>query len=184
VEVVLARAIVIIEFLEMTRVVEREEEFGLFVLVDVDGSDEVGPLAVDVVETSDIAAALVDQIELVAVAYANLILRLTVGREAVARIDQGDDDGRFAQLEFPQILETFDGVGVAGGTPGRPCSRMSPLKQQDFLAGGRRHSKVRSSLSGYGVEVSTFGPFESLVFEMLAGESCRFGSARIHFKTG
>ena len=84
----------------MVLTVEREEEFGLFVLVDVDGSDEVGPLAVDVVETSDIAAALVDQIELVAVAYANLILRLTVGREAVARIDQGDDDGRFAQLEF------------------------------------------------------------------------------------
>ena len=80
--------------------VEAEKELWLFVFVDVDSCHKVGPLPVHIVETTRLACPLVDQIVLMTVADADLILSLAAGRETVARIDQRHHQRGFAQLEL------------------------------------------------------------------------------------
>ena len=60
----------------------------------------MGPFAFDVVEPLGLAGPLVDQIELVSIADANLILSLAAGRVAIAWINQRQNQWRFAHLEF------------------------------------------------------------------------------------
>lgn len=60
----------------------------------------MGPFAFDVVEPLGLAGPLVDQIELVSIADANLILSLAAGRVAIAWINQRQNQRRFAHLEF------------------------------------------------------------------------------------
>jgi len=64
--------------------VETEEELGFFVLVDVDGGHEMGPLSLDVIKTSRVARSLVNQVELVAVSDTDLVVALATGRETGA----------------------------------------------------------------------------------------------------
>ena len=80
--------------------VEAEEEFRFFVFIDIDGGDEVGPFAFDVVKPSRLASALVDQVVLVTITHADLVLALAAGRETVAGIDERHHKRRFVQLEF------------------------------------------------------------------------------------
>ena len=48
----------------------------------------MGPFAFDIVKTSRVASALIDQVELVSITDADLILSLAARRVTIARIDQ------------------------------------------------------------------------------------------------
>lgn len=100
-KVVLTGNVVVVQFLKMARIVEGEQEFWFFVFVDVDSGHQMSPFAIDVVEATYFTTTLVDQIELVAVADAYLVIRLAPGRKAIGRVDQRNHNWRFAQLKFP-----------------------------------------------------------------------------------
>ena len=84
---------------------------------------------------------------------------------------------------YSNDLESLDGIGVAGRTPGSPGSRVTPLEQDQLLASGHDDAKVRATDAGHGVQVRTFGPLQPLFFQVLPRHGGRLGPARVRFET-